>query len=75
MLYELCLFYNGGSHHAVLKDVKLSKSGIIYGTQVGRFVAIDDNGNFVYAECVPTSYTAGGGAFTLTNFTGKLKKS
>ena len=73
MLYELTLSYQGGSFHAVLKDVSIV-NGCVYGTQVGILDGFDENGELRFATCEPLYYIAGGNAFNLVEYKGELKK-
>ena len=72
-MYELSLFYQNGSCHAILKDVFVTP-GYIQGTRVGTINGFDAKGNIIYRECQPHFYVASG-TFTLVEYRGKLEKA
>ena len=48
------------------------KAGTVYAIQVGEFTGWNDEGKAVYKACSPKNFIAGGGPWTLTEYTGKL---
>ena len=73
MLYEIALYFQGGSHHAILKDVIVS-DGHVHATQVGKVDSwsIGDD-PIIFIECTPRDYYAAG-TFVLVEFKGELNR-
>ena len=72
MLYKFTLFYYRGHCTEILKDISIV-NGNVYGTRVGT-LKFDATGELAFTACEPSKYISGGGAFTLVEFKGELKK-
>lgn len=49
------------------------KENTVYATQVGVFNGWNDEGKEIYKACSPVKFIAGGGPWTLTEYTEELK--
>lgn len=70
MLYELILYFQNDSYHALLQNISVN-DGYVHAKLVGEFVTVDDRGNSVYVACKPKDYYAGG-TYVLIEFKGKV---
>lgn len=72
MLYELTLYFPGGSYHAIVKGI-LVHENFIHATQVGECTEMTYNGEPIYTKCESRDcYVAG--TYVLKEFLGNMKE-
>ena len=64
---------HGNSTTLVIVENPEVKEGTVYATKVGRFAGWNDANKKVYESCSPVEFIAGGGPWSMTEYTGQLQ--
>ena len=62
----------GNSTTLVIVENPRVENGTVYATQVGVFAGWEDNCEYVYKSCAPVQFIAGGGPWSMTEYTRQL---
>lgn len=73
-LYEFCgMAGTTTTFKAILKDPTV-KDGVVSAIQVAELSDLSEGGKFSYRKCDEKSFVAGGGPFTLVEYTGVIEE-